>query len=307
MRPNRTRISLIGNCEETSNFTNGTVYFAGFLEIAATTRQSSGWDVFFSLLAASWHLGLPLSMQWLSNDSTIRNYTRSLWVLHVGSVAVRVRFALCHQPCNWCDSHLSKSYDLHIGIFTWIPEMIIWKNIIPFKSDCLGTCWVSMQGKVSVTKWRGCFDRGVCTIQNTQSLLWHVVRLELWCIFGSWPFSPLKPRVESCSTYQDGDVFQTSHGLVVTIQVQHHQYCKFLGHVMPGKSCNCQVSRNSPFANSQHWSTCPALLCTHCDASLVLPFPPFILKMEGPDCRSCQHGCKANLMLFSCYNFSTTN
>ena len=34
---------------------------------------------------------------------------------------------------------------------------------------------------------------------------------------------------------------------IVTIQVQHHQYCNFLGHVMPGKSCNCQVSRNSPF------------------------------------------------------------
>ena len=39
---------------------------------------------------------------------------------------------------------------------------------------------------------------------------------------------------------------------------------------------------------------------SHCDASLLLPFPPFILKMEGPDCRSCQHGCKANLMLFPC-------
>ena len=53
------------------------------------------------------------------------------------------------------------------------------------------------------------------------------------------------------------------------------------------------------WSSGSHWS--------HCDTSWLLPFPPFILKMEGPDCRSCQHGCKANLMLFSCYNFSTTN
>ena len=38
---------------------------------------------------------------------------------------------------------------------------------------------------------------------------------------------------------------------------------------------------------------CESSSPSHCDASLLLPFPPFILKMEGPDCRSCQHGCKA--------------
>ena len=50
-------------------------------------------------------------------------------------------------------------------------------------------------------------------------------------------------------------------------------------------------------------TACKSSSGSHCDASLLLPFPPFILKMEGPDCRSCQHGCKANLMLFPCYNF----
>ena len=45
----------------------------------------------------------------------------------------------------------------------------------------------------------------------------------------------------------------------------------------------------------------------HCDASLLLPFPPFILKMEGPDCRSCQHGCKAKRCSSLATGLSTTN
>ena len=92
-------------------------------------------------------------------------------------------------------------------------------------------------------------------------------------------FPPLKPRVDSCSTCQDGDVFQTSHDSVVTILIQYLENIRF------------QVIHLS--ASSPYQSTCPVLLCTHCDASLLLPFPPFILKMEGPDCRSCQHGRKA--------------
>ena len=60
------------------------------------------------------------------------------------------------------------------------------------------------------------------------------------------------------------------------------------------------------------WSWISEMACklssgSHCDASLLLPFPPFILKMEGPDCRSCQHGCKAIWCAFSCYRLWTTN
>ena len=153
---------------------------------------------------------------------------------------------------------------------------------------------------------------------------------------------------------------------------------------MPGKSCNCQVSRNSPFrkltalkhlssvgrsslwilsswaqskfdakrkqhvtsqppTSSSVWSCASKLASCGCDVHAVgvgspdqlrarlvrsslsghglgkveklhdssrkkkLPFPPFVLKMEGPASGSCHHGCKTNLMLFSCYKFSTTN
>ena len=83
--------------------------------------------------------------------------------------------------------------------------------------------------------------------------------------------------------------------------------------------CSCLATNFSPpirqttidFQRTQQvrthtfWSWISPTACklssgSHCDASLLLPFPPFILKMEGPDCRSCQHGCKANLMLSRC-------
>ena len=60
------------------------------------------------------------------------------------------------------------------------------------------------------------------------------------------------------------------------------------------------------------WSWISEMACessspSHCDASLLLPFPPFILKMEGPDCRSCQHGCKAKRCSSLATGLSTTN
>ena len=54
-------------------------------------------------------------------------------------------------------------------------------------------------------------------------------------------------------------------------------------------------------------TACKSSSGCHCDASLLLPFPPFILKMEGPDCRSCQHGCKAKRCSSLATGLSTTN
>ena len=121
---------------------------------------------------------------------------------------------MCCSPC--AGLHCAPA----MLLLTWIPRMIIWKNIIPFKSDYLGTCWVSMQGKVSVTKWRGCFDRE-CAQSKIHRASGSSCDASLLL-----PFPSLKPRVESCSTCQDGDVFQTSHdlnnknnSLIFTVQI----------------------------------------------------------------------------------------
>ena len=54
------------------------------------------------------------------------------------------------------------------------------------------------------------------------------------------------------------------------------RHCNFLGHVMPGKSCNCQVSRNSPFRkltalNIPNGLQVIILLPLRCISSLWIP------------------------------------
>ena len=51
-----------------------------FLKSLQLQARLSGWDVFVSLFAASWHMGLSFSMQWPSDDST--NYTQLFFGFH---------------------------------------------------------------------------------------------------------------------------------------------------------------------------------------------------------------------------------
>ena len=82
-------------------------------------------------------------------------------------------------------------------------------------------------------------------------------------------------------------------------------WCSFLAKIFPPpiRETTIDFQRTHEVRTHTCWSWISPTACklssgSHCDASLLLPFPPFILKMEGPDCRSCQHGCKANLMRF---------
>ena len=178
---------------------------------------------------------------------------------------------MCCSPC--AGLHCAPA----MLLVTWIPRMIIWKNIIPFKSDCLGTCWVSMQGKVSVTKWRGCFDRECAQskIHRASSDMSSGSSCDASLLL---PFPPLKPCVESCSTCQDGDVFQTSHDLN-----NKNNSLIFTGHAMLGMKNYCHslwthlfsyVFLQKCHAKSTAKCTCAMQKRSHCDAFLPLPFPP---------------------------------
>ena len=182
----------IGNFEDHSNFTIRDYVFC------------CGENSMFSWNRCNYRRGCPGGMflflclqphdTWgclfLCNDPAMTQLT----ILNFSSVFTSSSCLMCcspcavcttHQPCNWCDNHLSKSHDLHVGILTWIWRMTIWKK---YNSAQKWLCWdIFILGIYTsqniCNKMYGMFWQTMCTIQNTRSLLGHVVRLELRCIF----------------------------------------------------------------------------------------------------------------------------